>query len=97
MFEVIITAKLLDSAESEVIGIKEALAAVVEPWADCISIDVKTSAPLQMTFEDKPQIRQTVTAAAALEYFKKNKLTVDEGQNIIQALIEYNKIASESE
>ncbi len=97
MIEVIITAKLLNSAESDMIGIKEALATVTEKWADLISIEVKSSAPLQMTFDDKPKIRQTVTVAAALEYFKKNKLTAEEGQNIIQALIEHNKITSESE
>ena len=97
MIEVIITAKFLNSAEPDIIGIKEALATVTEKWVDLISIDVKSSAPLQLTFEDKPEIRQKVTVAAALEYFEKNKLTAEEGQNIIQALIERNKIASESE
>ncbi|MBR2867848.1 MAG: hypothetical protein IKB88_02120 [Clostridia bacterium] len=97
MFEVIITAKLLDSAEPDIIGIKEALATVIEKWTDCISIYVKSSAPLQMTFEDKPQIREKITVGAAIDYLNKNKLTIEEQQNIIQAIIKNNKIEATAE
>ena len=97
MFEVIVTAKLLDSAEPDIIGIKEALATVIEKWTDCISSDVKLSAPMQMTFEDKPKIREKITVGAVMDYLNNNNLTVEEQQNIIQAIIERNKIESESE
>ena len=92
MIEVIITAKLLDSAEPDIIGIKEALASVVEEWIDCISIDVRASAPLQLTFEDKPEIRQKVTVAAVVEELKKRNLTIEEYRNIEEALIELTRI-----
>lgn len=97
MIELIITAKLLDSAGADIIGIKEALAATVEPWSDCISIDVKSSAPLQMTFEGKPQIREKITVGAVADYLNKNNLTVEEQQNIIQAIINNNKIDAPTE
>lgn len=92
MIELIITAKLLDSAGEDIIGIKEALASTVEHWVDCIGIDVKPSAPLQMTFEDKPRIREKITVGAVIDYLNKNNLTVEEQQNVIRALIEHNKI-----
>lgn len=97
MIELTITAKLLNSAESDIIGIKEALATTIEPWVDCISIDVKSSAPQQMTFEDKPRIREKITVGAVIDYLNKNNLTVEEQQNVIQAFIEHNKIEAKSE
>lgn len=97
MIELTITAKLLNSAESDIIGIKEALATTIEPWTDCISIDVKSSAPLQMTFEDKPRIREKITVGAVIDYLNKNNLTVEEQQNVIQAFIEHNKIEAKTE
>ena len=52
MLELKITAKLLNSAEKDIIGIKEVLASAIEKWADVISIDVTASEPLQLTLEE---------------------------------------------
>lgn len=89
MIEVIVTAKFLNTAEADMIGIKDALAAVVEKWSDLISIDVRSSAPLQLTLDG---IRPKLTAAAAMEEIKKHNLTLEEMRNMIQAVIELNKI-----
>lgn len=92
MLELKITAKLLNSAEKDIIGIKEVLASTIEKWADVISIDVTTSEPLQLTLEDKPQIRPKVTMQTALSEITKQNLTLEEMQNIVSALIELTKI-----
>lgn len=92
MLELKITAKLLNSAEKEIIGIKEVLASTIEKWADVIHIDVTASEPLQLTLEDKVKIRPKVTMQLALAELIKLDLTLEEMQNVAAALIELTKI-----
>ena len=93
MLELKITAKMLDVAEPEIIGIKEALSNLIEKWADVVYIDVKPSPPLQLKIiENKTTVREKLTVSKALEEIEKASLTVEEMQNIISAIIEINKI-----
>ncbi len=93
MLELKITAKMLDVAEPDIIGIKEALSNLIEKWADVIYIDVKPSQPLQLKIIDnKTTVREKLTVSKALEEIEKASLTVEEMQNIIKAIIEINKI-----
>lgn len=92
MLELKITVQLLDSAEKDIIGIKEALAYMFEKkeWADVIKFEIKTSEPLQLTLGE---IRQTITKARALQELKAKNLTLPEMQNIVAALAELSKDA----
>ena len=92
MLELKITAQMLDSAESDIIGIKEAISNLIENWADVIEIDVRSSTPSQLSLAKKPEFRQEITVKKALEEIEKASLTVEEMQNIITAIIEINKI-----
>ena len=93
MLELKITAQMLDSAESDIIGIKEALSNLIEKWADVVHIDVKPSPPLQLKIiENKTAVREKLTVSKVLEEIEKASLTVEEMQNIISAIIEINKI-----
>lgn len=93
MLELNIKAQLLSGAEAEMIGIKDAIAYIVEPWAVKLDFKIDNSAPLQLTMTDKPQIRQTVTVAAAKQALQSENLTIEEYQNIIEAIIDLTKIA----
>ncbi len=90
MLELKITVQLLDSAEKDIIGIKEALAYMFEKWADVIKFEIKASEPLQLTLGE---IRQTITKARALQELKAKNLTLPEMQNIVAALAELSKDA----
>lgn len=93
MLELKITAKMLDVAEPDIIGIKEALSNLIEKWADVVYIDVKPSPPLPLKMiENKMTVREKLTVSKALEEIEKASLTVEEMQNIISAIIEINKI-----
>lgn len=94
MIEVTAKIQLLDTAESEVIGIKEVLASAVEPWSDRISFEIQTSVPSQLDFGNNGEIRPTVTAAAVIEELKRRNLTLKEIQNIVQACVEFTKTES---
>ncbi len=95
MIELTITAQLRDSAEPEIIGIKESLYAEIEKlsadWLDVCRIDVKTAEPKQITMNDLEQ-RKEITVEAAIEEAKTRKLTAQEMQNFIKAFIELTKI-----
>lgn len=93
MLELKITVQLLGSAEKDIIGIKEAIAYLLEKWADVIKFEIKTSEPLQLTMGDKSQIRQKITKAFALQELKAKNLTLDEMQNIVAALAELSQDA----
>lgn len=97
MLELKITALLHSSAEKDIIGIKESIAYLVEKWADVLSIDVKAAEPLQITFGEKSNIRQSVTVQSAIAEIKKHNLTIEEMQNIVAALIELSKIENKEE
>lgn len=92
MLELKITAQLLSSAENDIIGIKEAIIYLVEQWSDVVKVEVKTSEPLQLTLGNKPEIRQTVTVAAAMQAIKAHNLTLEEMQNVVAALVELTKL-----
>ena len=92
MLELKITAQMLDSAEPDIIGIKEAISNLIENWADVIEIDVRSSTPSQLSLVKKPEFRQEITVKKALEEIKKHSLTVKEMQNITQAFIEFTKL-----
>ena len=91
MLELKITAHVHGKAESNIRGLKEEIAGKLESIADILFIDVKASAPLQLTLTDKPKVRQTVTKQTALDALAKANLTVEEHKNIIAAIIELNK------
>ncbi len=93
MLELNIKAKLLDKAGQEMIGIKDAIAYVVEKWLVSIEFSIDDSEPLQLSLTDKPKIRQTVTVAAAKQALQSKNLTIEEYQNIIEAIIDLTKIA----
>lgn len=92
MLELKITARLLNSAEKDIIGIKEVLASAIEKWADVIHIDVTASAPMQLTLEEKATVRPKVTMQSALSELEKHNLSIEEMQNIAAALVELTKI-----
>lgn len=92
MLELNITAQAHGKAASNIIGLKEEITYALESIADILFIDVKASAPLQLTLTDKPRVRQTVTKQTALDALVKADLTVEEHKNIIAAIIELNKI-----
>ncbi len=92
MLELNITAKVHSRASDNIIGLKEEIANKLEDVADILFIDVNVSAPLQLSLDDKPKIRQTLTVSRAREELIKNKLTIEEYKNIIQAIIEIKKI-----
>ena len=92
MLELNIKAKLLDKAEQEMIGIKDAIAYVVEKWLISIEFHIDDSQPLQLTLTDKPKIRQSVTVAAAIQAIKEHNLTLEEMQNVAAALVELTKL-----
>lgn len=97
MLELKITVQLLNSAEKDVIGIKEAISYLLEKWADVIRFEIKASEPLQLTLGDKPEIRQKVTKALALQELKDKNLTLTEIQNITSALIDLSLNAEDEE
>jgi len=92
MLELNIKAKLLDKAGQEMIGIKDAIAYVVEKWLVSIEFSIDDSEPLQLSLTDKPEIRQTVTVAAAMQAIKAHNLTLEEMQNVAAALVELTKL-----
>lgn len=92
MLELKVIAYLLSSAEKDIIGIKEAIVYFIEQWSDVVKVEVKTSEPLQLTLGNKPEIRQTVTVAAAMQAIKEHNLTLEEMQNVAAALIELTKL-----
>lgn len=57
MLELNIKAQLLPGAEAEMIGIKDAIAYIVEPWAVKLEFKIDDSAPQQLTLTDKPYER----------------------------------------
>lgn len=87
-----ITAKVHNRASDNIIGLKEEIAYKLEGVADVLFIDVKASAPLQLSFDEKPKIRQTLTVEQARKELIKNTLTIEEYKNIIQAIIDITKI-----
>ncbi len=92
MLELKVIAQLLSSAEKDIIGIKEAIVYFIEQWSDVVKVEVKASEPLQLTLGDKPEIRQTVTVAVAMQAIKEHNLTIEEMQNVAAALIELTKL-----
>lgn len=92
MLELNITARIHNRASDNIIGLKEEIAYKLEDVADVLFIDVKASAPLQLSLDDKPKIRQTLTVERAREELIKNKLTIEEYKNIIQAIVDITKI-----
>lgn len=92
MLELNIIAQAHGKTASNIIGLKEEVAYALENIADILFIDVKVSAPLQLTLTDKPRVRQTVTKQSALDALVKANLTVEEHKNIIAAIIELNKM-----
>ena len=94
MLELNIKAKLLDKAGQEMIGIKDAIAYVVEKWLVSIEFSIDDSEPLQLSLTYKPKIRQTVTVAAAMQAIKAHNLTLEEMQNVAAALVELTKLES---
>lgn len=92
MIEVIAKIQLCNGAEEDIIGIKDALASVVEGWKDNISFDIRTNVPSQLELDGKGGIRQSVTVAAAREALEARNLTQEELKNIAQALVEVSNI-----
>lgn len=97
MIEVIITAKLLDSAENDIIGIKEALVSTIEPWADCTGVQVRTHTEFPVIHEDNALTEDKITVGTALGFLLHQRaLSVDEQVNVIRAFFEYNKIIEQT-
>ncbi len=97
MIEVIITAKLLDSAENDVIGIKEALASTIEPWADCTEIQVRTHTAFPVILENSTWVKDKITVGTALGFLlNQRELNIDEQMNVIRAFFEYNRIIEQT-
>lgn len=92
MLELNITAQVHNRASGNIIGLKEEIASKLEDVADVLFIDVKVSEPLQLSLDDKPKIRQTLTVNAARSELLKHLLTLDEYKNIIQAIVDITKI-----
>ncbi len=92
MLELNITAQAHGKAASNIIGLKEEITYALENIADILFIDVKAAEPLQLSFEDKPKIRQKVTVNSAKAELLKHELTIEECQNIAKALVDITKI-----
>ena len=92
MFELNISVRVHDNARKNIIGLKDDIASRIESVADVLFIDVKDADPLQLSFDNPQRIRQTVTVSKAREELIKNKLSIEEYKNIIQAIVDITKI-----
>lgn len=89
MLDVIIKVRVAQSAEKEVIGLKEALANEIERWGttDIEGIDVR-----QVEISESNEISY-LTTADFVDEFKRRNLSDKELRNISAAVIEVMKIA----
>ncbi len=91
MLKMIITATLHNSAEKDIIGIKEALTDFTAEWIDVWNIDVKEVSedcpPEQIDFESLSPNHKPITVDDAVNEILSRNLTVEDMQNFITALI----------
>ena len=92
MLELNISVRVHDNARKNIIGLKDDIASRIESVADVLFIDVKGSEPLQFSLDNPSKIRQTITVSKAREELIKNKLSIEEYKNIIQAIVDITQI-----
>jgi hypothetical protein len=92
MLELNISVRVHDKARRNIIGLKDDIASRLESVADVLFIDVTDADPLQLSLDNPPKIRQTITVSKAREELIKNKLSIEEYKNIIQAIVDITQI-----
>ena len=88
MLDVIIKVRVAQSAEKEIIGLKEALANEIERWGttDIEGIDVR------QVYDLENDIIGLMSTKDFVDEFKRRNLTIEELRNVSSAVIELGKI-----
>lgn len=88
---------LSNSAEEDIIGIKEALAALLEAWDDVRGFDVRSYYPEQLKLAKELNARKRLTFAGAIEMLTEAEYDLQELRAICAAAVEITKIREDED